>query len=136
MGMLIVIGWRYLTLRVTGHPLEMPVMLHEKTYAVTQPFLWQPPLPDPAYRHKSMRDCEVGWMLPVYNMQRASFEGLYSASIDKLALYANSAFQGCAVVIVIALFFARRDRFLRFALAMLVLFTGVLLAATWSQPHY
>jgi hypothetical protein len=136
MGGLIVIGWWYLNLRVTGNPLQMPVILHEKTYAITKPFVWQAPYPEPAYRHPSMRDTEAMWMLPVYLAQRKSFAGFYSAAIDKLALYSNAAFQGCGAVFLIALCLARRDRFVGLALAMLILFSVVLLAATWSQPHY
>ena len=136
MGGLAVIGWGYFNLRVTGNPFQMPVILHEKTYAVTRPFVWQAPFPEPAYRHATMRDSEVAWMLPVYTMQRQSFAGFYSASIGKLALYSNSAFQGCGVIMLIALYFARRDRFLRYALVILMLFSVLLLAATWSQPHY
>ena len=135
-GGLIVIGWGYFNLRVTGDPLQMPVILHEKTYAITKPFVWQAPYPEPAYRHPSIRNTEAMWMLPVYLAQRSSFAGFYSASIDKLALYSNAAFQGCGAVFLVALCLARRDRFLMLAIAMLTLLSVVLLAATWSQPHY
>ena len=135
-GGLIVMGWAYFNLRVTGNPLEMPVILHEKTYAITKPFVWQDPYPEPTYRHPSIRNTEAMWMLPVYMAQRRSFAGFYSAAIDKLALYSNAAFQGYGIVVLIALFLARRDWFLRLTLAILMVFSVVLLAATWSQPHY
>jgi hypothetical protein len=41
--------------RVTGSPWTMPYQLHEKQYAITQPFIWQPELPAPHYRHAVLR---------------------------------------------------------------------------------
>ncbi|HEV8487936.1 MAG TPA: hypothetical protein VGV87_30730, partial [Blastocatellia bacterium] len=135
-GVLIMIGWGCYNLRVTGNPLQMPVVVHEQTYAMARPFFWQTPYPEPAYRHKVMRDCEMGLTLPLFLRQRNSVAEFYSAAIDKLSLYSGAAFQGCGAIVLIALYFARRDRFLRLALAILVLFGAALLAEIWSQPHY
>jgi hypothetical protein len=37
--------------RVTGSPFVMPYQLHQQQYSTTQPFIWQPMLPEPHYRH-------------------------------------------------------------------------------------
>ena len=36
---------------VTGSPIVMPYQLHQQQYSTTQPFIWQPMLPEPHYRH-------------------------------------------------------------------------------------
>src|SRR5215813_9880453 len=44
-------GWMsYYNWRVTGHMFQMPYMLHESSYAVAPPFLWQQVRPEPEYR--------------------------------------------------------------------------------------
>lgn len=52
----------YYNWRITGSPWRFPYQVHEETYGVTPPFLWQPSRPVPEYRHAVMRDFH--WRLP------------------------------------------------------------------------
>ena len=42
--------------RVTGNPFTMPQQVNRDTYAVARYFYWQAAYPEPAYRHKVIRD--------------------------------------------------------------------------------
>lgn len=124
-------------LRVTGTPFRMPYMVHESTYAVAPPFLWQQPSPEPVYRHKEIRDCHVGWELSTYTSQR-SIGGLASEGVWKLLLLTAGCFWlwvPTFPLLVISLP-PITDRWTRFALLTLGLFILALLVETWLQLHY
>ena len=131
-----VTAWGYFDFRVTGHILQMPAMLHEKTYAVSQTFLWQSPNPEPVYRHKAIRDYQMEWSLGPYLAQRSSFSGFIAGAREKIELYSDSYFQGCAAILLVALCFIGCDRRVRLIFGILIPFAAALLAATWAQPHY
>lgn len=135
-GLLTVAGWGYYNQRVTGNVLQMPVMLHERTYAVSQPFLWQKANPEPVYRHKEIRDFQTEWSLRPYLEQRASVSAFVTGAMKKLDAYASEYFQGWVVVLLIGLLFLRRDRLIRLMAPVIFVFTAALMVATWSNAHY
>jgi len=127
----------FYNLRVTGNPLLLPYMVHEETYAVAPPFLWQHVRPEPFYRHKAIRDVHLKWELSSYESQR-SIGGFLSEGLWKATLLVA----GCFWLWVPALprlvipWPKITDRWTRFALLILVLFIIGLLAETWLQLHY
>ncbi len=54
----------YYDWRVFGNPATLPYQLNRATYAVANVFFWQPPNPEPHYRHKVMRDFYLNLELP------------------------------------------------------------------------
>jgi hypothetical protein len=52
----------YFNYRVTGHPLRMTYMEHERQYTISSPFIWQSGnRPEPHYNHAIIRASYVGW---------------------------------------------------------------------------
>jgi hypothetical protein len=131
-----VAAWGYYNLRVTGNALQMPIMLHEKTYAAAQTFLWLEANPEPYYRHDVIREFQMEWSLAPFLAQRASLAGFLSGAVGKLMVYSQALFQGWEPILLIALFFVRRDRWIRIMLAMVILATLALLGSTWARSHY
>jgi hypothetical protein len=123
--------------RVTKDPLKMPYMLHESTYAVVPPFLWQPLQPEHTYYHREFRDFYVGYVVPIYTSQR-SIAGLVFSSMGKTLVLAFA----CFWLLVPSLWLwaepqaLKRDRWLRFCLIMCGIFVAALLLEIWIWPHY
>jgi hypothetical protein len=65
--------------RVTGHPLRLPYVVHEATYAVEPLFIWQQPRPEPPYRHRVIRDFHVELALAPYRQQQSLKDWLSSS---------------------------------------------------------
>lgn len=53
----------YYFYRLTGSPLRPPELVQREPYAVAGVFFWESPRPEPAYRHKPLRDFYAGWEL-------------------------------------------------------------------------
>ena len=47
---------------VTGNALRLPYQVHEETYAVAPIFIWQDLRPEPAYRHRDVRDFHADYI--------------------------------------------------------------------------
>jgi hypothetical protein len=127
----------YYNRRVTGHASLMPYMVHEATYKVAPPFLWQNARPEPLYRHKELRDFYVGWELPFWESQR-DLAGVAAWSVVKILVLLVACFQsiGLAVPIVTLPLVVERNRWMRFALLTCGVFIVALLTETFIQPHY
>ena len=66
--------------RVTGHPLRLPYVVHEVTYAMEPLFIWQHPRPEPPYRHRVIRDFHV---VVALGTQQESLAGWLSSYWEK-----------------------------------------------------
>jgi hypothetical protein len=60
----------YYDLKAFGNPLTPPYTLNRAQYAIEPYWMWQPPKPEPAYRHNGMRDFYVKFELPVVTEYR------------------------------------------------------------------
>jgi hypothetical protein len=127
----------YYNHRVTGNAFLMPYMVHEATYKVAPPFLWQNARPEPAYSHKELRDFYVGWELPFWESQR-SLAGVAAWSVAKILVLLVACFQsiGLAVPIVTLPLVVERNRWMRCALLTCGVFIVGLLMVTFIEPHY
>jgi hypothetical protein len=118
-----------------GNPLTPPYTLDRAQYAIEQYWMWQPPKPEPVYRHKVMRDFYVKAELPVVTDYRTP-GGFVTQNLFK-PLHALEFFAGIALLP--PLFMLRRvllDRRTRF----LVLSGAILMAGMFLEivmlPHY
>jgi hypothetical protein len=73
----------YYNYRVTGSPLLLPYVVHERTYGVAPLFIWQHEAPIPTYHHQILRDFHTGWSLDWY-IEAQSVNGFINVSLQKL----------------------------------------------------
>jgi hypothetical protein len=88
-GMLLAVaaaGTCYYYWRVTGSPFRMPYQVARDQYATARIFLWERPLPVPAYRHAQMREFYVGWELTKF-LEAKSLGGLVHNSAGKAGAF-------------------------------------------------
>ncbi len=130
-------GMAYYNWRVTGEALEMPYMLHEKTYAVAPPFLWQAQRPEPPYHDRQLREFHARWEADFYRDQR-SWRGFLSGAADKLLDLSSHYFAALLVfpLALLAIPWVWRNRAVRLSLLLLGLFAVAILSETWMHPHY
>jgi hypothetical protein len=143
----------YYNWRVTGHPLEMPYMTHQATYAVVGSFGWQSRRAAPVYRHEVMRRYWSGDdVTPSGETPEQKAEPLADSSRDeptvlrdwfrpfhrdkKVLFYSIALNPGLLLAFVGVPFLLVRDRWGRWAVAMLVAGTAGILLGTWMFPHY
>ncbi|MFY9611123.1 MAG: hypothetical protein WAU45_21250 [Blastocatellia bacterium] len=127
----------YYNLRVTGNVFRMPYMVHQSTYSVVPPFLWQPLRPEPVYRHKEIRAAHTEWELDYYQSQRTA-TGLLVWGIGKMLVLVVGYFSlvGLVLPMVALPFVIEKNRWLRFALLTCGVFAAGLLMETWMHLQY
>jgi hypothetical protein len=123
--------------RVTGSPLMMPYVLHERLYGIAPLFLFGSPRPEPVYHHEEIRRLQEQY-LAYFESQRTSIGALATATGRKLwCLGEGYAWSGLLVVALAGLPWAvRRDRRLGIACLLLVFFVIAEMACTWVFTHY
>lgn len=131
-----VFAWMaYYNYRVTGHPLEMPYVAHEKQYAVWSPLLWQThPNAKPVYSNTFLEDF---WTVAAANENQSSRGHWLKAHVSDIITLGHFFLGWPLVVCMIG--FARplwRDPAARCAL---VIVAGFYAGTAWDArlfPHY
>jgi hypothetical protein len=125
-------------LRVTGHPLQLPYQVHEKTYAVVPLFIWQDLRPEPVYHHQPIRDFHVSY-ISYYDAQR-SISGFLEKNIAFIRGFARYYLNVFAIPLVAVLWllmhWALRYRWGHLALIVYSLLIASLQMQTYTSPHY
>jgi hypothetical protein len=136
---LTITGMGFYNLSVTGNAFRMPYQIHEETYAVAPVFLWQKLRPEPAYRHKVIRDFYTTYALSFYTMQR-SIPGFLIEDVYRLLLLRFRALNIFTIPVIIVfpvlVAWALRDRWARRALLIYFLLGLGLLTETFKLLHY
>jgi hypothetical protein len=115
----------YYNWRVTGNAFCMPHLAYARQYAAAPAFLWQSPIPQPAYRH------------PDLQLAHLAFARAYAqpALPDKLQLL-GSFYLGPMILLPLLLFWRLpRGRNLLPFVATAITTAGILLGV-YLQPHY
>lgn len=121
--------------RVTGSPFRMPVEVNRATYAVAQFFPWQPPRPEPPYRHELLKFFYTKFEMVDYNQSRTFAGWAIFASVKSVMLW--MFYVGPALSIpLVTLPWAIRDRRTRFLFLALAVFTAGVLIEVYLQMHY
>jgi hypothetical protein len=125
----------YYNYRVFGSPTTLPYTVNRAQYGIAPYFVWQSQLPEPAYRHKAMRDF-------YYYDQLNLFKEIHRPSgfVPQTFLKAATGILFYAgIVLLVPLIMLRRvflDRRIRFlVLCLLVLMAGQLVEI-FLFPHY
>jgi hypothetical protein len=127
----------YYNWRVTGDPLLMPYVLHERLYGIAPLFLLGKPKPEPVYHHREIQRLQEEY-LRYYESQGQSWSALINATGRKLwTLGQGYLWSGLMLVALVGLPWAlARDATLRIAFAMLCAFVIVELFCTWVFTHF
>jgi hypothetical protein len=126
---------------VTGDPLQVPYMVHEKQYAGNPRFIWQTPGPLPEYRHHVLALFHGTGERGLFMAHRVPL-GLLCMSVDAVGRLAAFYLGPCLLVPVLALRYARPDRWARLAavgcglvlLGLLVIYYAVAQYASPAVP--
>jgi len=125
----------YYNYRVFGSPLTLPYTVNRATYAMAPYFAWQPPRPEPAYRHDEMRRFYHVDELENYLKSR-TFGGFVKTTIVK-AVNGMLFFTGLALLPLV--FMIRRvlhDLRIRFLVVCLSVLISGMLIEVFLIPHY
>ena len=125
----------YYNVSTTGSPLRLPYQVYEATYDAAPKFLWQSPAPQPAYRHRQMRNFHAGWELRQFRSQQSLSGFARTKALNALNLWAVLLCPTLTVPLL-AIPFVLRDRRMGFVVATLLLALCASMATTWFQPHY
>jgi hypothetical protein len=128
-------GMAYYNYRVTGSARVLPYQVYEAAYASTPAFLWQPLLPERAYHHQALAENYRGWFLEEYRRQRSP-AGLAFYSCAKLGKVLGFYLGVGLLMPLLALRYAARDRWLRFALVACAVELAGFLLTTGGLSHY
>lgn len=118
--------------RVTGDPFRLPYQVHEETYSDTPLFVWQPPRPEPEYRHDAIRDFYRGWVRSWYQRRQSLWGSL--GQWPRLLSFYYTPVLALPLVAFPWIFGASR---MRFALLCCALALAATLALPWEpREHY
>ena len=125
----------FYNLRVTGNAFSLPYQVHAAQYEMVPVFFWQPLRPEPAYRHRVMRDLYASWSVEEY-LRQHTLTGFVLKSLNRiknlLLFYLGPEF----IIPLVALPWVWRSGWMRFALLTCGVLGVGLLAETWAFPHY
>jgi hypothetical protein len=125
----------YYNLRVTGDALRMPYLVHHATYQMWPLFLWQEPGPEPAYRHKVLRDFYVDYMRNVY-VEPRSVPSFLRKSVERIQRLWKFYLGYLLTVPLITLPWVLRNRWMVFALLTCGLVVGALQVHTYLNVYH
>jgi hypothetical protein len=137
LAVLVAVGsWMaYYNWRAFGSPTTLPYTVNRSTYAVAPYPIFRSPFPEPAYRHRSLRDYYVGWELAYFQHSR-TLAGYLDVSYSKLrALW--QFFIGPALTLpLIACAWTWRRRRTRILLFFVAVVAAAMSLVPWFMPHY
>jgi hypothetical protein len=123
---------------VTGSALRLPYQVHEETYAVAPVFIWQDLRPEPAYRHRGIRDFHADY-IPLYFAQH-SLSGFVEKNIgfiwESVKYYLNVFAIPLLAAFCPLIRWALRNGWGRRALIIYAVLLPGLLLSTVTAVHY
>lgn len=125
----------YYDFRAFGRPTTLPYSINRATYAMVPYFIWQPPRPEPHYRHEQIRKFYYENELDVYKTE-VSGANFLVAALGKVLMVLMS-FGGIALLPSIVMF--RRvllDRRIRFLVICAFISMAGMLIMIYMLPHY
>lgn len=125
----------YYNYRVFGNPLTLPYTVDRAQYAMAPYFVWQSERPEPAYRHKDLR--EFYYRSEVYTFRKIHSPGGFLPQTILKTLRGILFYAG--ITLLIPLIMVRRvflDRRIRFLLLCVLVLAVGQLVEIFLIPHY
>jgi hypothetical protein len=130
-------GMGYYNVVITGHPLLMPYTVHEQNYARASSFLLLGERPEPAYRHKVIREYWRGFEAGRYRVQTENLALWLDQLWDRKIRVLGGFYFGYTLLLpLLVLPWALRDRWVCFAVLTCGLLCLVFLDHVFIFPHY
>lgn len=125
----------YYDLKAFGRATTLPYTVDRNTYAIAPYYVWQPPRPEPAYRHAAMRTFYHKGELEFFSKIH-SWQGFLPQTLLKVAFFVlfYSGF-----TLLIPLFMVRRvflDRRIRFLVVCVLVLAAGMVIEIYLLPHY
>jgi hypothetical protein len=128
-------GTCYYYWRVTGNPFRMPYQAARDQYATARIFLWEQPMPVPAYRHQQLREFYAGWELTKF-LEAKTLAGLAHNTLGKAGAF-WMFFLGPALTLPLVFGWRLfRDRRVRPLVVIGAICAAGLALNTWFYAHY
>jgi hypothetical protein len=125
----------YYDYRAFGKATTLPYTVDRATYAMAPYFVWQPPRPEPAYRHKELRrfyyEAEIEFFAKIHTVQGYVPQTLLKAGFT-LLFYAGIALLP-PLIMLRRVFLDKRMRFLMVCFAVML---AGLAIQVFVIPHY
>lgn len=123
--------------RVTGDPFTMPYQVHERTYAAAPYFHWMPLPAEPVYRHKVIRDFQVGWWKKYYLDQRSVGNFIRAGAMKIKEIWVFYLGPLLLVPLLLSIRAIRKERWARWAFASCCFVVAGMFPITHMPlPHY
>jgi len=131
-----VAGWMaYYNWRVFGSPTTLPYTIDRNTYSMARLFLFQPPLPEPHYRHQSLQDYYAGWELAYFRHAR-TLAGYLELSLSKLGSFWQFYIGPALTLPLLAMLGTWRRHRTRVLLLVAAVMAAAMSVVPWFMPHY
>ena len=125
----------YQNWRVTGDPLLLPYVAHDRQYAAVSLFIWKDPPPEPAYRHASLERYWAGWQGGQRDHVRQDIVGEFFRRIGSFYGFLFGFWPILAMALIWP--FALKSREERWTVLILCLFLIATIAPLLGYlPHY
>jgi hypothetical protein len=125
----------YYDYRVFGNPLTLPYQVNRAEYASAPVFIWESPGPEPAYRHRVMREFYSKWEMGDFLYAKTA-AGFASRTAQKAATVLFFFFGPALFVPLIMIHRVVRDQRIRFLVFAGGFFAVGLSVSAWLFPHY
>jgi hypothetical protein len=119
--------------RVTGSPFRMPYQTYSQEYAAAPAFVWQNPVPEPAYRHPDLRAAHLAFARDYYALRDGSTA--WRALLAKLQLLGTFYLGPMVLLPLLLCWRLPRGRNCLPFVCTAVTVCGILLGV-YLQPHY
>jgi hypothetical protein len=121
--------------RVFLNPFTLPYQINRAQYGIARLFPWQPPSPEPAYRHKVMRDFYTSMEVKEMEGSRTP-SGFARKTGQKIGVEVLFVLGFALVVPLVFLPRVVRDRRIRFLICTVCFVEVGLSLNAWLFPHY
>lgn len=120
--------------RITGSPFQMPRDVYRKTYGHAPDFIFQPPIPQPDYRHQDIRDSENVWAN--MHLQTRTIRAAAKWNLLKVMRLWKYYFGPVLSLPLLFLPWLLRDRCIRFLLLVSAAMVAGISVTVHTMPHY
>lgn len=120
---------------VTGNALRMPYMEYDAQYSMYPPFVWQPVVEPPAYRHAEIEEFSVGFQAGDYHRVESA-GGALELALQRQGKLLRSLAGLLLLLPLVCLLFRRGEGWTWLPAGVWIAVSGGLAMTVFCAPHY